>query len=88
MTENSIKEMPPIIQEKMDQLNKLIEQYPNKIPTIKAAKFLGMDIECLRRAIEQGKVPFALGCDNDIYGNRYTYISTLKFYLWCIAPSI
>ena len=40
------------------QMLKLIETYPLKIPTTKVAKYLGMDIECLRRAIEQNKIPF------------------------------
>ncbi len=83
-----VENLPFTIQERIHQLNKLIEEYPSKIPTVKVAKFLGMDIDCLRRGIEQGKIPFALGCDNDTYGNRYTYVSSLTFYLWCISPSL
>ena len=80
--------LPPVIQNKIDELETLIQKYPNKIPTTVVAKFLGMDIECLRRGIEQGSIPFALGCNNDKYGNRYTYVSTTTFYLWYIAPLI
>lgn len=80
--------MPEIIQNRLKDLNRLIEEHPNRIPTVKAAKYLGMDIECLRRAIEQGKVPFAIGCDSDFKGNRYAYISTLTFYLWCLSPIV
>lgn len=80
--------MPHEIQNRIKELNKLIENYPQKIPVVKVAKYLGMDVECLRRAIEQGKVPFALGCDNELYGNRYAYISSLTFYLWCLSPTI
>lgn len=88
LTKEQIEHMPSIMQDRIDELNKLIEEYPCKIPTVKAAKYLKMDVECLRRAIEQGKVPFALGCENDIYGNRYSYVSSITFYLWCISPSI
>ena len=80
--------MPKTIQDKINELEQLVYEYPNKIPTVKAAKFLGMDIECLRRGIEQGVIPFALGCNNDKFGNRYTYISSPTFYLWYLSPLI
>lgn len=86
--EQLLNKVPDIIQTRISELNELIEKHPYKIPTSKAAKFLGMDVECLKRAIEQGRVPFALGCSNDVYSNRYTYISSLTFYLWCISPVI
>lgn len=84
--EEIIKKLPIEIKTRMDELNVLITEHPKKIPTTKVAKFLGMDIECLRRAIEQGTIPFALGCDNDKFGNRYTYVSATTFYLWFLAP--
>ena len=77
--------LPSVITERIKELNHLVDEYPYKIPTDKVAKFLKMDIECLKRSIEQNKAPFALGCDNQ-YGNRYSYISSLTFYLWCLAP--
>ena len=88
LTKQQINEMPVVIQKRIEDLNRLVEEHPIKIPTVKAAKILGMYIECFRRAIEQGKIPFALGCDNDTYGNRYSYVSSLTFYLWCLSPSI
>lgn len=81
-----LKKLPEVIQSRIETLEKLVEQHPYKLPTTKVAKFLGMDIECLRRGIEQGTIPFALGCDNDKFGNRYTYVSTITFYLWFLAP--
>lgn len=84
--EDLITKLPTEIKARIKELDTLISEHPKKIPTIKVAKFLGMDIECLRRAIEQGTIPFALGCDNDKFGNRYTYISTTTFYLWFLAP--
>lgn len=80
--------LPQAIQNRLRELEELIEMYPLKIPTTKVAKYLGMDIECLRRAIEQNKIPFALGCDSDKLGNRYTYVSSLTFYLWVVSPMI
>ena len=80
--------LPKNIQERIAELDEIIEMYPKKIPVTTAAKFLGMDVECMRRGIEQGKFPFALGCDNDIYGNRYAYISSVTFYLWFLSPII
>lgn len=88
MEEQIVKILPIIIQKRIQELDELIKQYPKKIPTTKVSKFLGMDIECLRRGIEQGTIPFALGCDNDKLGNRYTYISSVTFYLWFVASII
>lgn len=83
---NNKDKLPQVIQDRLEELEKLIEMYPLKIPTTKVAKYLGMDIECLRRAIEQNKIPFALGCESDKLGNRYTYVSSLTFYLWVTSP--
>ena len=83
---NNREKLPKVIQDRLKELEELIEMYPIKIPTTKVAKYLGMDIECLRRAIEQNKIPFALGCESDKLGNRYTYVSSLTFYLWVTSP--
>lgn len=86
--EEIIQKLPINIQNRVHELQKLVDKHPYKIPTTKVAKFLGMDIECLRRGIEQGKIPFALGCNNDSFGNRYSYVSSVTFYLWFLAPII
>ena len=67
--------IPDYVRSKINELDELVKEYPQKIPITKVAKFLGVDIECLRRAIEQGRIPFALGCDGDECSNRYTYVS-------------
>ena len=82
------KMIPDTIKDRIGELTELVENFPEKLPADKAAKFLKMDSEVLRRAIEQGKVPVALGCDNGAHGNRYAYISTMTFYLWLMAPAI
>lgn len=86
--EEIIQKLPTEIKTRLDELEMLIRQYPKKIPTNKVAKFLGMDVECLRRGIEQGTIPFALGCDGDKFSNRYTYVSSTTFYLWYLSPII
>ena len=86
LPQETLDKLPPTVKTRIAELNHLIEKYPYNIPTDKAAKFLKMELECLRRAIEQNKVPFALGCDNGSYGNRYSYISSMTFYLWCLSP--
>ena len=80
--------LPEPIKNKLTELNQLVEQYPLKIPVNAAAKFLDMDAQCLRRAIDQCKVPFALGCNNGKYGNRSAHIPTAAFFFWYTAPLI
>lgn len=80
--------IPQPIQIKINDLEHLVQEYPNKIPVEAAAKFLGMDAQCLRRSIDQGKAPFAIGCNNGIHGNRYAHIPTATFYFWYMAPFI
>lgn len=88
MENSRIKQLPELLKTKVSELENLIIEHPNKIPVTKVAKFLDMDVECLKRGIEQNRVPFAFGCNNDKHGNRYSYISTLKFYLWMMSPII
>lgn len=83
---NNIFKIPEPIEAKLDELGELVKKYPQKIPSGELAKFLGMDKECLRRAIEQNKVPFAIGCDTGKYGNRYFHIPTATFYFWYVSP--
>lgn len=80
--------LPLPILVKLDELERLVEQYPLKIPTKEAANFLEMDYQCLIRAIDQGKVPFGIGWDNGQYSNRHTHIPTAPFYFWYIGPTI
>ena len=79
-------ELPKPVQDKLDELQQIVNEHPARIPVIKAAKLLGMDQSLLRRAVDQCKVPFAIGCDNGKYGNRQTYIPTAPFYFWYVAP--
>lgn len=78
---------PEEIRENIVCLNGIISKYPKKIPVAVVANFLGMDVECLKRCIECGNVPFAIGC-NENQKNRYSYISATTFYLWYLSPFI
>lgn len=80
--------MPIPVKEKIAELENLVAEYPFKIPVNAAAKFLNMDADCLRRSIDQAKCPFAIGCDNGKYGNRYAHIPTAAFYFWYMAPLV
>lgn len=78
--------IPEPIQGKLTELDKIVREYPLKIPTQIVSKFLGIDYNCLIRALEQGKVPFGFGWNNGLYKNRGTYIPTAVFYFWYTGP--
>lgn len=74
---------PNIICSKIDELNKMVEQYPEKIPVEKAAKFLGIDKDVLRRILSSGKCPFGFGIEAPgAYRRGVSCIPTTVFYLW------
>ena len=75
--------IPEQLKSKVNELNKLVTKYPDSIPVPEAAKFLGMDVEGLRRCIEIGNCPFGIAWQKTINGNRSFKIPTLKFYIWC-----
>lgn len=74
--------MPAVITTKLDELNRLCEKYPSKIPVRECAAFLGLEDESLRHCLEHGSCPFGLGWLKKNAHNRAFYIPTLTFYLW------
>lgn len=74
--------VPQPILNKMEELNHLIETYPDYIPLPKCASFLGMDDDGLRRAIETGQCSFGLGWQRSNAANRAFKIPSFTFYLW------
>ena len=46
---------PAPVAEKLEELYKLVEQYPTAIPIPKLAEFLGADDEGLRSSIDAGQ---------------------------------
>ena len=53
--------VPTIITSKLDELNRLCEKYPQKIPIEECAAFLGLAPASLRASVEHGNCPFGLG---------------------------
>lgn len=74
--------IPAPIQDQLEKLDKLVEEYPLKIPVNACAAFLGMNNESLRACLEYGACPFGLGWIKNNAQNRAFYIPTLTFYLW------
>lgn len=74
--------MPKAVAEKLEELDALVTDHPLEIPVKECAKFLGMSQDSLRRAIEVGNCPFALGWQQAGKANRGFQIPTAPFYLW------
>ena len=74
--------MPKELLEREELFLSICKTYPISIPTSVVAKFLGMDVDCLRESIDQGKCRFGVGGRNGLKGNRFSNISTLVFYKW------
>ncbi len=79
---NLSPKVPKPILAKMEQLNQLIEAYPNYLPLPKCASFLGVDDNGLRRAIETNQCPFGLAWKRPDAANRAFKIPTLTFVAW------
>lgn len=89
--------LPKVINDRIDELNDLVDKHPQYIPLPEAAKFLGVNPEGLRYGIEQGTIDFGICWAKpkrykkgkkqvivtlDENGNRAFKIPTLTFYLW------
>lgn len=79
---NSVIKIPKPIADNLDELMKLCEEFPLKIPLTQVAEFLGADDEGLRSAAEKGQLPFGFAWQKNIRGNRAFCIPTVTFYLW------
>lgn len=74
--------IPQCVADKLDELTALCEENPMNLTVRQVAKFLGVDANSLRAAIECGNCPFGLGWQKEIHGNRGFHIPTATFYLW------
>ena len=86
-------EYPKIIKERLDALEKLCEEYPQKIPLSEAAEFMGVSVASMRNGIAKGVLPFAIYWTNDRFvgkgktmvvteGRAVLVIPTLPFYFY------
>lgn len=74
--------IPHEIIERENELTELVQKYPRAIPVESAAAFIGIDKDCLRESIDQGKCRFGIGGKNGLRGNRFAKIPTIAFYNW------
>lgn len=74
--------IPCAVTDKLAALNQLCEKYPQKIPIVECAAFLGLEADSLRACLEHGSCPFGLGWLKRNAHNRAFYIPTVTFYLW------
>lgn len=80
--------IPTVLQNRVTELNQLIQEHPQDIPLPKVADFLRMDPDGLRRSIETGKCPFGISWQRTLNGNRAFKIPALTFYLWVLAGQV
>ena len=80
--------IPTVLQDRVTELNQLIQEHPQDIPLPEVAKFLNVDKEGLRRSIETGKCPFGISWQKTLNGNRAFKIPSLTFYLWVMAGQV
>ena len=74
--------IPPCVTDKLLELNRIAEKYPDSISVAAAADFLGMDARSLKSYLMQSDNSVGLGWRKDRAANRGFHIPTAKFYLW------
>ena len=70
------------ITEKIQQLNQLVEQYPDAIPLPVVARFMGVADEGLRAYIDNTPNAFGISWKRMGAVNRAYKIPTIRFYAW------
>lgn len=64
----------------MEELKRIIEEYPICVPVPVAAAYVGVSPQCLRASIEQNRCPFGFSWK---LGDRSGYkIPTIAFVSW------
>ncbi len=81
-------QIPTVLQSRLSELNRLVQEHPQDIPLPEVARFLNVDKEGLRRCIETGKCPFGISWQKSINGNRAFKIPSLTFYMWALAGKV
>lgn len=76
--------IPEPVAEQFEKLKELMEKDPHDpcVGALDVAKLLGMDVNCLRTAAEQGSLPFGFGGKANPHANRFTKIPKLTLWAW------
>lgn len=81
--------VPQPVRSKLEELETLVEKYPDYIPIPVLASFLGANAEGLRNSIEKGNAPFGICWQKEVRhgkltrpGNRAYKVPTATFWLW------
>lgn len=74
--------VPPVIQKKQKEFYELIDANPDYIGLPDVARFLGVNAEGLRCAIDQGRVSFGFSWKKNARANKGYKIPTIVFYNW------
>ena len=70
------------ISKKIEELNEIVEKYPDRIPAEVVARFLKINGEGLKAALMRHNAPFGFGYQKDDKAYRVLVIPTVPFYLW------
>lgn len=73
---------PQAIIDREAELEEIVNKHIRFIPLEVAAEYMGMDKDCLRESIDQGKCRFGIGGKNGLRGNRFAKIPTITFWNW------
>lgn len=71
-----------IIRQRLEELENLVKQHPQKLPLSEVAKFLDMNEEGLKAALMRGNAPFGFAYQKNDGAYRVMVIPTVTFYLW------
>lgn len=82
---NEILALPPALENRLVELNKLVTFYPESIPVAACAKFLGISVTGLHYAILNGNIPGAYCWKQPGKKNHGYRIASLPFYRWQTA---
>ena len=80
--------LPDRTLEKLDELQELIDQHPINIPAYALARFMEIDADGLRRALEEGSAPFGFGWKKLKAENRAFEIPTYTFVMWYTGGAV
>ncbi|MDU7339327.1 MAG: hypothetical protein E7L17_14585 [Clostridium sp.] len=73
---------PEVITKKIDELNGLVDQYPDFLPVEVVSRFLCAKSDGIRAYIDNAPNPFGISWQQMGKQNRAFKIPTVKFYLW------